>query len=214
MPRVARMLYGMLAVLVVLACAVPAFGPAPTSVPVPAFDPNAINTVIALTANSAATQTAQMLPPTWTPTFTPSPTATVTDTPSPTFIFLLATPTVPSNTPVVQRSDLDYDCRVDSQTPADNSVFARGADFETRWTVKNIGQKAWSSESADYRYVNGDKLHKTAVYDLDHSIPPDGGTEIVVAMRAPSEPGTYKTTWKIKTGKTEFCTMRLTILVN
>lgn len=198
--------------VLVLACAAPALVPA--SAPFPTADPNSLNLVIAQTANAAATQTAQMLPPTFTPTVTPLPANTITETPTPTFVFILFTPTVPSATPPAESSDAKYACQVDSQTPANNSGMTKGADFETRWQVTNIGKNAWSSESADYRYISGDKIHKAAIYDLSNSVPPGGKTEIIVAMKAPADPGIYTTTWKITTGKTQFCAMTLTIVVN
>ncbi len=111
-------------------------------------------------------------------------------------------------------SDVNFACQVNSQTPQNDSGMGRGEDFEARWQVSNIGQKAWDSDNADYRYTSGDKFHKVAIYDLNSSVPPGGNTEIVVAMKAPSDPGTYTTTWKITSGKTQFCTMNLTIIVN
>ncbi len=209
--------YSKLSILIttalVLACAVPALEPASAPV-VSTSDPNSINTSIAQTAGAAATQTARMLPPTLTPTVTVLPTNTITETPTPTFIFILSTPTVPSDTPAPESSDAKFACQVDSQTPANNSGMAKGADFDARWQVTNIGKNAWSSENADYRYVSGDKMHKAAIYDLSRSVPPGGKTEIVVDMKAPSDPGTYTTTWKITSGKDRFCTMTLTIVVN
>jgi Ig-like domain from next to BRCA1 gene len=207
-----RMFSFFITAALVLACAAPALVPA--SAPVPTVDPNSINTVIAQTAGAAATQTARMLPPTLTPTVTLLPTNTITETPTPTFIFILATPTVPSETPPPQSSDAKFACQVTSQTPANNSGITKGADFETRWQVTNIGKDTWDSDNADYRYVSGDKLHKAAIYDLNSSVSPGGKTEIVVAMKAPPDPGTYTTTWKITSGKTAFCTMTLTIIVN
>ena len=204
----------LIATVVVLACVAPAFVPASAPVPVPTLDPNSINIVIAQTANAAATQTAQMMPPTFTPTVTPLPTITMTETPTPTFVFILSTPTVPSATPTQGSSDEKFACQVNSQTPANNSVMAKGADFEMRWQVSNIGKNGWNSDNADYRYVSGDKIHKAPIYDLSRSVPPGANTEIVVAMKAPSEAGTYTTTWKITSGKTQFCPMNLTIIVN
>lgn len=205
-----RIFISLITTALMLACAVPAIPPTPA----PTLDPNSLNLAIAQTANAAATQTAQMLPPTLTPTVTLSPTSTVTETPTPTFIFILPTPTVPSATPTQGTSDANFACQVNSQTPQNESGMGRGEDFETRWQVSNIGQKAWDSDNTDYRYTSGDKLHKAEIYDLSSSVPPGGNTEIVVAMKAPSDPGTYSTTWKITSGKTQFCTMKLTIIVN
>jgi hypothetical protein len=199
----------------VLACAptlVPASAPAPT------FDPNSINTAIALTAEVAATQTALMIPPTLSPTVTMFPTKTppASETPTPTFLFILPTWTVATSTPTLDASGngAKFVCRVDSQTPADKTVFAQGANFDARWVVTNIGSEAWDSSSADYRYSNGDKIHKAAIYDMNLSVPAGRQTEIAVAMKAPGSPGTYTTTWKINIGKNIFCPMSVTIIVN
>ncbi len=208
-----RKYYFLIAAALVLACAAPALVPA-SAPAVPTFDPNSINLSIAQTANAAATQTALMAPPTLTPTVTVLPTNTITETPTPTFVFILPSPTVPSSTPTQGSSDEKFACQVTSQTPQNNSGVTRGADFEARWQVSNIGKNVWDSDNADYRYTGGDKFHKAAIYDLPRSVPPGGSTEIIVAMKAPSIPGTYTTTWKISSGKTQFCTMNLTIVVN
>jgi hypothetical protein len=207
-----RKYYFLITTAWVLACAAPAL--VPVSAPTVSFDPNSINTSIAQTAGAAATQTVQNMPPTFTPTITPSPTSTITETPTPTFVFLLATPTVPSETPTVGISDAKFACQVISQTPQNNSGITKGADFEARWQVTNIGQNTWDSANVDYRYVGGDKFHKAGIYDLYSSVAPGGSTEIIAAMKAPADPGTYTTTWKITSGKTQFCTMNLTIVVN
>jgi hypothetical protein len=199
----------------VLACA-PTLVPA--SIPVPTFDPNSINTAIVLTAEAAATQTALMIPPTLTPTVTmfPSNTPPPTKTVTPTFIFILPTSTVPSSTPALDTSGSgsQFACRVDSQTPQDKTIFAQGASFDAHWYVTNIGTDTWDSSSTDYRYNNGDKIHKAAIYDLNKSVPSGRQTEIVVGMKAPDSAGTYTTTWKINIGKNKFCSMNLTIIVN
>ena len=195
----------------VLACVAPALVPA--SAPnAPTFDPNSAGTSIAQTANAAATQTAQFQPPTQTPTVTLRPTNTVTETSTPTFIFILASPTVPSSTPT--QGNFKFDCRVESQSPANNSGITKGVDFDMIWHVTNIGTEAWSSDDADYRFAGGDKLHKASIYDLNKSVSPGGQTDIIVDMRAPSDPGTYTTRWHITIGKNKFCTMKLTLIVN
>ncbi len=199
----------------ILACAVPSFGPA-VSAPIPAFDPNSMSTVIALTAGAAATQTAQLLPPTLTPTVTliPANIYTPTETPTATFLFSLPTFTLIPTQIISGSSGEQYDCQIISQTPAENSVIAKNLPFETRWRVANIGTSGWDSSSTDYRYVGGDKISFNAAYDLEQSVAPGASAEFVVRMQAPTEPGTYSTKWKINIGKTQFCTMKLTIIVN
>jgi len=72
----------------------------------------------------------------------------------------------------------------------------------------------WDRNSADYHYSSGDAIHKAPVYDLQKNIQPGNQGEIVVDMKAPSDPGTYATTWKIRIGSNDFCAMNLTIVVN
>ncbi len=202
----------------VLACA-PTLSPA-VSTPAAVFDPNSISTAIILTSDAAATQTALMIPPSLTPTVTSLPTHTPfpTETPTATFIFILPTSTVPSPTPTPGPTespsvDSPFACRVDSQSPADNTTYAPGADFDAVWQVTNIGTQKWDVNNSDYRYISGDKIHKAAIYDFSKTVPAGKTTNIIVDMKAPDQSGTYSTVWKISIGKTKFCTMKLTIIV-
>jgi len=202
-----RALAILLAIALLLACA-----PLATPIAPPTFDLLSINTIIAQTAGAAATQTFVFLP---TPTITPTLTTMPTEIPSstPTFIFILATSTVPSSTPTLDQSSEPYDCRVLSQSPVDETSFVPGIAFQARWQVRNIGTQTWGVNTADYRFTGGTKFHKTSVYDMSKSVPPGEQVDIFVEMWAPMDPGTYTTTWKIKVGKTEFCPMKLKIIV-
>jgi len=212
-----RLLTIILAIVVLLAC-VPLATPI---APPPTYDLLSINTNIARTAEAAATQTALMIPPSLTPTVTAPPTKTLapTETSTPIFIFQLPTATVPSLTPTTSltprpaASQAKYECRVDSQSPQDNHAFGPGDSFDAHWWVTNIGSDKWDSVSADYIYSSGDKIHKTAIYDLQKSIPSGKQAEIVVDMKAPNNPGTYTTTWTIRIGSNVFCPMDMTIIV-
>jgi len=199
-------------IIVMMFACMPIF--APTSAPMPTFDPNSINTLIALTANAAATQTALMLPPTLTPTATPLPTNTPTETPTPTFVFILPTLVIPPTMAVPGSSGLQYECQIISQDPLNGSTISPGAAFDMNWKVANIGKKAWFSSDTDYRYTSGDKLYKTSIYDLESSVLPGGMIDLTIKMKAPAAPGTYKTEWKIMVGKNWFCPLKLTINVN
>ena len=207
--------YRALVVLVItgimLAC-VPTLAPA--SAPMPTFDPNSINTTIAQTAGAAATQTALMLPPTFTFTATPLPAHTPTETPTPTFIFLLPTVTVLPTMVKPGSSSAQYDCQIILQNPKNDSAFSPGAAFDMTWQVANIGKNAWFSSDTDYRYSSGDRIHKASIYDLPSSVLPGGTIDLTVKMKAPAEPGTYKTEWRISVGKNWFCPLKLTIIVN
>ncbi|MBI3162191.1 MAG: hypothetical protein HYZ23_06760 [Chloroflexi bacterium] len=202
-----RMLAIFLAFGLLLACA-----PLATPVAPPTFDMLSIDTSIAQTAGAAATQTFVLLPTsTVTPTITVLPTETPTETP--TFIFILATPTVPSATPTFSQSDEPYACAIVDQNPANETGFVPGIAFQTRWRVRNIGTQTWGVNTADYRYSSGTKFHKVGIYDFPSSARPGDEIDIFVQMWAPMDPGEYSTTWKLKVGKTEFCSMKLKIIV-
>jgi hypothetical protein len=199
----------LLAIVLMLACAPVAVATPPVP---PTFDLLSLNTIIAQTAGAAATQTFVLQP-----TLTPSPTITRTPTEAPTstptFIFILSTPTVPSLTPTIDVSSGPYACRIVSQVPGDDTVILHGLPFKAHWQVVNSGTYGWDSNSADYRYAGGDKLHTTGGFDFNQSVPTGGVIDFVVPMQAPNEPGTYTTKWWIALGKQRFCPMHITIIV-
>lgn len=200
-------------VVATLAC-MPTFAPAPT--PLPTFDPNSLYTLIAETANAAATQTQMFITPSATPTFTPTATKTPSETPSPTPTFIFVLPTItPSSLPFGsdKPASTDFACAVLAQAPQDNSLIAPGSLFSARWQVKNTGKVAWEANNVDYRYKSGTKLHVQPAYDLYKNVAPGDIADIIVDMKAPGDPGIYLTTWKMRSGKVEFCTMTLTINV-
>lgn len=207
-----KLLIWFTALAVVMAC-VPTF----TMPATPAVDPGVINTLIAQTANAAATQTAAALPsatpsPVFTPTRnteTPTPTATAT------VIFVFYSPTAlvsPTFTPSGSSSD-NYACQVMRVSPPNGTTFSSRQDFDVSWTVKNIGKRKWDRGSVDYFYSSGEKLHKISSYDLDENVASGGTVDLGVDMQAPKNPGTYTTTWMMRNGNKLFCPLTITIVV-
>lgn len=180
-----------------------------------------IGLVVAQTASAALAQTATLQSPT--PTFTSSPiptkTATVAFSPTVTFIFFIptltpipsATPILPTFTPITGK---DFSCVILSKTPTDNTEFEKDASFTAVWTVQNNGKNVWDSGNVDFFYAGGASLHANKpAYDLETSVPLGGKTSFSVKMIAPHKKGSYTTTWKIRSGKTEFCPMSVSIVV-
>jgi len=202
------------ALALIMACA-----PSLVTPSVPTMDPGAVGTFIAQTVNAASTQTAASIP-----TLTPTPTITPTvntETPIPTatatVIFIL-----PSSTPLViptftssggGTSSDNFACRVTAVRPANGSVFNPRDDFDAIWTVRNIGQKNWDRNSVDYVYSSGDKIHKISGYDLDENVRTGNSIDLGVDMQAPKDNGTYTTTWTMRAGSKNFCTLTFTIVV-
>jgi hypothetical protein len=193
--------------LLLISCGLPSLlGPA-----VPPPVPGAVDTIVALTAGAAQTETAAAITPTWTPTFTPSPTRTPTITPSPTptFLFFLFTPT--RETPTAASGD--YQCTLTGQTPADGTTFSKGETFTTTWTVKNTGTVTWDPNTVDFAYVSGTKLASIKLADLPKSVAIGKSIGLKLTMTAPSTSNTYGTTWSLQQGNNKFCKVTLSIVV-
>src|SRR5512133_41541 len=200
----------------VMAC-----GPA-IATPFPTANPNELNTVIALTANAASTQTVAALPTaTFTPTITPTrPTETPAPSATSTVIFILSSPTkvvVPTFTPISSSgggsssggsggssSSSNFACQVISVSPANGTDFKPRADFDTTWRVKNIGQKNWDRNSVDFVYDSGAKINKVSGYDLSNNVKVGEQIDLSADMESPKNSGTYTTTWTLRVGDSEF----------
>lgn len=211
------------ALVLILACGPTFTASAPTA------NPDEINTIIALTANAASTQTAAAMPTaTFTPSVTPTvPTPTSSPTLTPTVIFILSTPTqmvVPTFTFLANSggggssggssSSANYACQILSVSPPNGSSMGSRTDFDTVWTVKNIGQKPWDRNSVDFVYDSGTQMNKVPGYDLSSDVRVGATANLGVDMEAPRNSGTYTTTWTLRVGDSEFCKMSITINVN
>lgn len=155
-----------------------------------------------------ATPSRTPVPPTITPTFTPTfiyilPTATATLTSTPTLTF----------TPAITATPANYECALVSQTPANGTAMGSRNDFDWFWTVTNTGIKDWDAADIDYLYISGEKIHKTAVYDLPANVHSGNDIKLGVDMIAPKQPGSYSTTWALKRGSQTFCSVTLRIIV-
>jgi hypothetical protein len=62
-------------------------------------------------------------------------------------------------------------------------------------------------------YSSGAKIHKVSGYDLDSNVRVGDSIDVGVDMQAPKDSGTYNTTWVMRRGDNEFCTLTLTIVV-
>jgi hypothetical protein len=195
--------------ILMLACVVPSLGSTP--VPIPTFDPNGPLTAIALTAGSAATQTAINAPPTDTATPLPTKTPLPTPTPTATFLFLIPTISLPPTQIPLGVSNKEFDCQVLAVDPS--APIAASTSFIGKWLVANIGTGSWRSDNVDYRYAEGDKFHLQSVYDFPVNVQPGSTVELTVDMQAPGTPGEYITRWRINQSNKVICTMEMKIIV-
>ena len=175
---------------------------------------DAVNTFV---ASMNQTQTAQALLVTNTatasPTVTSSPISLATTTPPPTWtlapvfnsvlptVFKSPTATGTQYTPTVNPGLSAVGCNnlglvYDVNVPA-GSVFKPGESFTKTWKVENNGTCDWV-----YLYhlvfVNGDRLEGDPAR-LGKVIVPGQWTQLSVGLIAPSQPGTYKGSWRMAT---------------
>jgi ABC-type amino acid transport substrate-binding protein len=87
------------------------------------------------------------------------------------------------------------------------------SNFDTIWTVKNLSGYDWSSDSVDYKFISGTKMHKQAGYDFTQAIKNGESGQITVGMVAPDAPGFYSTTWAIVSGNRTLCILYMTVAV-
>lgn len=206
-------------ILAALACAVPGM-PASS---LPTLPPGGINTIVALTAGAAQMQTAAALPPaslTPAPTFTPTVTIIPpTETPTPTetviFHFFVPTSTKPPTTTAASGggTTAEYACKVIAQNPANNTKLAPTTAFNVSWKVKNTGNRALDKASTDFVFKGGINMAAINGYDFPGDVPPGGTILLTVSMTAPAAAGSYTSTWAVRRGKVEVCTMFIKIIV-
>jgi hypothetical protein len=209
-----KILQGLLALtLVLISCDVSSLVAPGPAIPTP--PPGLVNTIVADTAQAAASQTATLLPPTLTPTWTPPPTKTPSETPSPspTFLFLLTTLTGVPNTQEPGSSPKDFSCTLTGQTPEDEATMAKNQPFSVTWTVQNTGVGVWDSRSVDFNYSSGTRLTSLKSVDLPKSVFPGESIDLKLSMEAPGSADTYRTVWTLESGKATFCRLDLTIIV-
>ncbi len=85
--------------------------------------------------------------------------------------------------------------------------------FTVSWKVKNTGAVTWDTNSVDFIYVSGAKLASVKVADLPNSVAVGDTIALTLGMNAPGANGTYKTVWTLHHGKTQFCKVNISIVV-
>lgn len=141
--------------------------------------------------------------PTYTPTLTPTPTATNTVTPTPT-----PTPTVtPTDTPEPTNTSIPPTLAPTEQTGCtwraayvadvtvpDGTRLEANERFEKTWKVRNAGTCIW--DEVELSFSDGNQMTTTDVVPVEET-QPDREIEVSVAMRAPSDDGSYSGVWSL-----------------
>lgn len=170
----------------------------------PKEDPNLVYTQAAETVSAQMALTLSAVPPV-SPTpeasATPdAPTATSTSAVVPTFTPLAQQGTFtpfPTSTQIFGGGDK---AAYAYQSPADGRVFSPGEVFQMAFGLQNVGSTTWTQ---DYKLVFSGGTQISATTSVSHdpdggnklTVPPGEKCEFMVLATAPTEPGSYKTTW-------------------
>ncbi len=128
-----------------------------------------------------------------------SATPTATDTPitlpQATSVKPSDTP-APSNTPGVQGCSDGAQYVADVTIP-DNTVLNPGQAFTKTWRLKNSGSCTWVG-SYQFAFVADNQLGGPASVAINGNVTPGSLYDVSVNFVAPSTPGTYKSSWRMK----------------
>jgi hypothetical protein len=212
--------------LVIISCDVSTLAGSSSVPPTPI--PGALDLYVAQTAGAAATQTAQLIPPTLTPsptafpTFTPPDTETIT----PTFIFVLLTPigggggggTSTSGGGTSGTAGSEYACSRLGKSPSSGAAFSSGQKFTASWQVSNAGSVVWSNTTVDLDFVPGSgstnmSFPLATVFDFPSSVGVGSTITLSVPMKAPSASGSYTGNWTLVASHKTFCSLTISIKV-
>ena len=99
----------------------------------------------------------------------------------------------------------------DISTP-DGQTFAPGDTFTKIWRVRNSGTCNWTTRYSA-AYQNGTRLAATNSVPLANVVPVGSTYDVAVNMTAPTTPGVYQATWRLRSsGNAPFGT-RLTVRI-
>ena len=97
-------------------------------------------------------------------------------------------------------------------TTPDGQTFAPGDTFTKIWRVRNSGTCNWTTRYSA-AYQNGTRLAATNSVPLANVVPVGSTYDVAVNMTAPTTPGVYQATWRLRSsGNTPFGT-RLTVRI-
>lgn len=215
-PSIRKLLLPLMALSVLLACAVPILPSPGEQNPTP--NPGLIQTIVVATAGAAQTQTALVVPPASnTPTVTLLPTLppTETQTPTATIIFIIPSSTfTPTATSAATETQVAGEsCRLVSQTPASGTAIGPRERFDVVWTLRNTGSETWMSDSLDFFHSDGRDMHNADVVDLPRNVRTGDEITLEVEMRAPADTGTYTSIWTLGTRRETICMVSIRIVV-
>ena len=81
-------------------------------------------------------------------------------------------------------------------TVPDGSELMPGIKFAKTWRIRNTGTCTWE-EGTQLVFISGDELEGSTAVDVP-TVAPNAQTDISVDLKAPTEPGSYKSNWQLQ----------------
>jgi hypothetical protein len=81
-------------------------------------------------------------------------------------------------------------------TVPDGSELMPGIKFAKTWRVRNTGTCTWEA-GTQLVFISGDELEGPTAVDVP-TVAPNAKTDISVDLKAPTEPGSYKSNWQLQ----------------
>ncbi|HUV15771.1 MAG TPA: NBR1-Ig-like domain-containing protein [Pelolinea sp.] len=83
-----------------------------------------------------------------------------------------------------------------SESPADNTEFDVGQDFDKNWRIRNDGTCTWNT-NYKLAFADGDKMSGPSSKNLTQNVAPGETVDIIIDLNAPDTAGTYRGNWKL-----------------
>jgi len=83
-------------------------------------------------------------------------------------------------------------------TTPDDTVMAAGQSFNKSWRIENSGDCMWTT-SYEFIFIGGEQMGAVHTAQVHQDVPSGGVIDLSVNFTAPTEPGTYRSSWQLRT---------------
>jgi hypothetical protein len=109
--------------------------------------------------------------------------------------------------------DKEWACIVLEKYPKNGTIIGKGVRFSAIWIIYNKGLKVWPEKGVDFLFRAGVRPPGKVLFDLPATVITGGQITLDVTITAPEIPGSYRSIWTLKVGRTYFCKMGINFVV-
>jgi hypothetical protein len=111
-------------------------------------------------------------------------------------------------------TSLAYFCMLSIAKPLDGGNVEHDSNFDGSWIIQNGGSETWDSSQVEMRFITGTKLQTRAdTLKLPRDVPTGSSLKFSLDMKAPTQAGTYFSTWGLVQGERVICRWTIAIHV-